>query len=239
MRQDNDVLFRIARVEGLVIYGLTHLVRGVPRLSGGSLANVRAFQSIGEALRTYLSTTYPQELRDEFPCSFELVSTGQLAEFDDPTGDSVVACTLFLYRTTINEQLRNTLQPSSFLVRSVSALPLELHWMLSVWSNSAAAEQVVFAWALSQLSQQPLLDLTTLNGAGFQPHEVIHVLPEELELEQLMRIWESIQPSYRLSTTYVTRVVRLDVANVSPPPVVTSRLVVHPSKLNEQAQGSG
>jgi hypothetical protein len=201
------------------------------------LANVRAFQAIGEALRTYLSTAYPAELREEFPCSFELVSTGQLAEFADPTGEATVACTLFLYRTTINEQLRNTLQPSSAQSRNVAALPVELHWMLSVWSNSAAAEQIVFAWALSQLSQQPLLDLTTLNGAGFQPSEVVQLLPEELPLEQLMRVWESIQPSYRLSMTYVTRVVRLDIANVSPPPVIAARLLLNPVKAQERPLG--
>jgi hypothetical protein len=187
------------------------------------VANVRAFQAIGEALRVYLSSTYPSDLRAEFPCSFQVLSTGQLAQFDDPS-DASVACTLFLYRITLCDQLRNSYQPGRTPPAQPPALPLELHWMLSVWANGAAAEQIVFAWAMRQLNQQPLLDSTMLVDADYAPSDVVHIVPEELPIEDLMRIWDAIEPSYRLSATYVTRVVRLDVDHDRPLPAVTTRM---------------
>lgn len=190
------------------------------------MANFRAFHAVGEALRVYLNTTYSQTaLAVEFPCSFQLLSTGQLANFEDPA-DSSVACTLFLYRVTISEQLRNALQPGRAQPPLQPALPVELHWMLSVWATAAAAEQIVLAWAMQQLNRQPLLDTGMLLGADFEPGDVVQVIPEELPLEGVMRVWESLEPSYRLSATYVTRIVRLDMQDAQPPPVVAIRLSV-------------
>lgn len=198
------------------------------------MANVRAFQSVGEALRVYLSTSYPQSLRDDFPCSFQVLSTGQLSEFDDPS-DSSVALTFFLYRMTISEQLRNAFQAGRTPMQVQPALPVELHWMLSVWANGAAAEQIVFAWAVSQLNRQPLLDASMLEGADFDPGDVVHVLPEELPIEDMMRIWDAVQPSYRLSTTYVTRVIRLDQPEVAPPPVVATSFNIRVGRPREHS----
>jgi len=191
------------------------------------MANVRAFQSIGEALRLYLSTTYANSgLEAEFPCSFQVLSTGQLANFEDPS-DASVACTLFLYRVTLSEQLRNAFQPGRTIAPVRPGLPVELHWMLSVWAGGAAAEQIVFAWALHQLNRQPLLDSSMLLDASFGPNDVVHLVPEELPLEDVMRIWEALEPSYRLSATYVARAVRLDIDLDRPPPVVNLRLGIN------------
>ncbi|MCC6872716.1 MAG: DUF4255 domain-containing protein [Sandaracinaceae bacterium] len=192
------------------------------------MANIFAFHSIGEALRVYLATTYPQRLRDEHPCSFALLSTGQLARFEEPTETSV-ALTLFLYRVTVNEQLRNTFQPGRTPPELAPALPVELHWMLTVWATSAAAEHVVLAWAMSQLNRQPLLDTSMLPDAGWSPGDVIQVLPEELPLEDVMRIWEAVEPSYRISASYVARVVRLDSEQPVQQPVVERRFEMHTS----------
>ena len=38
----------------------------------------------------------------------------------------------------------------------------------------------------------------------------MQVLPVDLSTEDLMRVWDALEPSYRLSTSYVARVVRLD-----------------------------
>lgn len=198
------------------------------------MANVRAFQAVGEALRVYLSTSYAQtSLATEFPCSFQVLSTGQLANFDDPS-DAAVACTLFLYRVTLSEQLRNAFQPGRTVAPVVPALPVELHWMLSVWSNAAAAEQIVFAWAMHQLSRQPLLDASTLIGAEYGQSDVVHVLPEELPIEDVMRIWDAVEPSYRLSATYVARVIRLDLDSESTVPVVNIRMPISARGPEEQ-----
>ena len=115
-----------------------------------------------------------------------------------------------------------------------AALPLELHWMMSVWASSAPAEQVVFAWAMGQIARMPVLDSSTLIDASWDPGDMIQVLPEELPIEDVMRIWDALEPSYRLSATYVARAVRLDMPDANAPKMITRRFVVQTRPREEQ-----
>lgn len=82
--------------------------------------------------------------------------------------------------------------------------------MLTVWSASATAEHAVFAWAMRQLHNQPLLDASVLTDKGeWTAQETVQLIPEELPLEDLMRVWDALEPSYRLSASYVARVVNI------------------------------
>jgi hypothetical protein len=57
------------------------------------------------------------------------------------------------------------------------------------------------------------------------PLDRVQVIPTDLSLEDIMRIWDSLQPSYRLSVAYVARVVLIDPAEDIPGalPVVSTR----------------
>jgi hypothetical protein len=186
-------------------------------------------------LRLYLDASYPAALRAEFPCAFEVLSLGQLTSYEDPT-ESNVAVTLFLYRVTVNEQARNRWQPGRQPKEFPPALPLDLHWMVTVWASGSTAEHVVFGWALSQLERLGSLDTSRLTpDGGWHPSDVVQVLPAELPLENLMRVWDAIQPSYRLSTTYVTRVVRLDLDAEVVKPAVAIRHEVSDTLAPDEA----
>jgi hypothetical protein len=39
---------------------------------------------------------------------------------------------------------------------------------------------------------------------------VIQIIPSELAVEDMMRIWDALTPPYRLSVSYVARLVRID-----------------------------
>lgn len=67
------------------------------------------------------------------------------------------------------------------------------------------------AWAMRALHRSPVLDLSVLSeDGGWRRDESVHVLPAELSTEDVMRIWDALEPPYRLSASYVARVVRLD-----------------------------
>ena len=102
----------------------------------------------------FLRNTYPQELRDAYPCDFRIVSSGEMAENTEEFNTSV---TLYLYRIIINEHVRNA--PAANRHDS-SRVPLsvDLHFMLSIWADSAAAEHTLCAWVMSQLHQHPIMD---------------------------------------------------------------------------------
>jgi len=78
---------------------------------------------------------------------------------------------------------------------------------------------------MRELYQHPLLDVATLSPeAGWSAADMVQVIPAELSTEDLMRIWDALEPSYRLSVSYIARMVRLDVATPEPGrPVVAVR----------------
>lgn len=171
------------------------------------MANVQAIHSVGESLATRLRNAYPESLRARHPCDFRVVSSGELAG-ENVNFDSTL--TLFLYRVTVNEHLRNARRINDPLDAD-SPMALDLHYLLTVWSGSALVEHTVLAWTLQYLHAHAVLDASSLSPeAGWERGDVIQLIPAELSTEDLMRIWDAIDPAYRLSVSYIARVVRID-----------------------------
>jgi hypothetical protein len=188
------------------------------------VANVFALHSVGDSIVTFLRNTYPANLygRAMPACTFELVSSGELAaEIADTT-----RITLYLYRVTVNEHSRQTHRPGAPSDVPVP-LGLDLHYLLTVWAGNGLDEQVTLAWAMRQLHLFPVLDASSLSPeAAWSGDEVIQIIPAELSTEDVMRIWDALDPAYRLSVSYVARLVRLDPdsPDASGRPVVARRL---------------
>lgn len=190
------------------------------------MTNILAVHSVGESLRTYLENSYPAELRATVPCEFRLVSSGELTDTDKFDG----VLSLYLYRMTVNEHFRN----ASRMVdpgRENTPLALDLHYLLTAWADSAFNEQTMLTWTMRQIQQHPVLDRSSLSAeADWTAGECIQLLPTELSTGDVMRIWDALEPAYRLSVSYVARVVRID---TDPQPVgrptVASRFSFAPS----------
>jgi|CXWL01.1.fsa_nt_gi hypothetical protein len=170
------------------------------------MANLHALHSVGASLVTNLRNTYPNDLRVAHPCEFRLFSSGEMGR----TEERGTTLSLYLYRVTMNEHLRNLRRVNES--SDVEApLSVDLHFLLTVWADNALAEQVILAWAMRQLHQRPVLDQSTLSPeGGWESGDIVHLIPAELSHEDLMRIWDALEPSYHLSLSYVARVVRID-----------------------------
>jgi len=184
------------------------------------MANVAAVHSVGDSLVTYLRNAYPEPLRTDQPCEFRLLSSGELDDADQLT----TAVTPYLYRVVIDEQTRNlpdVLRPGA----TPYPLSLCLYYLFIVWAGEATAEHTLTAWVMSELNQHPILDRSNLSATGgWGPHDQIHIVPIDMTNEDLMRIWDAITPSYRLSLPYLARVVRIDPDEVEEGlPVVATR----------------
>ena len=117
---------------------------------------------------------------------------------------------LYLYRIVIDEHTRNKPRINH---PNQNPLPLSvaLYYLITIWSDSALAEHTIAAWVMSQLNQHPILDQSTLSSSGgWEPQDQINIIPIELSNEDLMRIWDAVNPGYRLSIPYMARVVRVD-----------------------------
>src|SRR5205085_2806484 len=103
-----------------------------------AMANVFATHSVGNSLITYLKNAYPEPLRTDLPFDFKLISSGELSAGPDPRN----TVTLFLFRTTQNEYLRSR-KISSDPANANPPLSIDLHYLLTVWTDNALAEQTV------------------------------------------------------------------------------------------------
>lgn len=178
------------------------------------MANIAAIRSVGTSLTTYLTNAY----RDTaFPpgvtkpdCTFTLTSIGGVRANQVPPSDTSVSVLVFLYRASINHHLRNAGRTVDSAARPVP-LSIDLHYLLSFWAGSGENEQLVLAWTMRQLHEVPVLDSSILSReAAWAADDVIQLIPEEISTEDLMRIWDTLAPDYRLSLSYIARVVRID-----------------------------
>jgi len=187
------------------------------------MANAFAIHSAGNALVTYLRDTYPAQLQGRaLPnCAFELLASGGLSAQPEQEGTRIG---LLLYQITISEHQR---PHSSARLPASGCVPLglDLHYLLTAWGATPQEEQIPLAWAIRQLHATPILDASILSPeAGWQPDEILQVLPAAIPVEELMRIWDSLNQAYRLSLAYVVRGLRLDAEpGHAVPPVVARR----------------
>jgi hypothetical protein len=97
--------------------------------------------------------------------------------------------------------------------------------MFSFWASSAENEHLALAWTIRQLNETPILDNSILSrDAAWEPDDIIQLIPEGLSNEDMMRIWDALQPDCRLSLSYIARVIRIDPdEGVERRPVVATR----------------
>jgi hypothetical protein len=185
------------------------------------MANLRAIHSVGFSLAKYLRNAFPAELRTETGCDFQLVSSSEINAKDIDFGPAV---TLYLYRVTMNPYLRNS-QHVNAQQQTVLPLSVDLHYLLTVWAENPLKEHIILGWVVRELHMHQTLsqsDLTT--DGGWEADELVQLIPAELSNEDLMRLWDALEPPYRLSVSYIARVVRIDAQTQGPErPVVARR----------------
>jgi hypothetical protein len=187
------------------------------------VANHRAIISVGDSLVTYLQNAYPAQLRADFPCSFQLVSSNELNSSFQDFGTAV---TLYLHRVAVDPYLRNSIHtdPSKQFV----PLSVDLHYLLTIWADTALAEQTILGWVVRELYTHQALSQSDLTPAGgWSADDIIQVIPGEISNEDMMRIWDALEPPYHLSLSYIARVVRIDPDVIETGlPVVARRLYI-------------
>ena len=186
------------------------------------MADYTAIYSVGNSLAQYLGNSFPPELKRQHPSvKFQLVASSQIAEEDQTNLDQVV--TIFLHRITINENFRAATQIQDE-PKKRPVLFLDLHYLITYWGTDPQAEQTVLGWTMLQLQSTPILDNSILTPSNiWDPAETVQLVPADLSLEDILRIWDALGPKYRLSVAYIARVVRIDTGITPGPPVVATR----------------
>jgi hypothetical protein len=122
---------------------------------------------------------------------------------------------VFLYRVSVNGVYRT---PSGRLTpdgrRQRTMLPLDLHFLLTVWANEPSLQHQIVGWMMRVLEDTPSLVNGQLNhqSAGiFQPDETVELTVGEMSNDEFFHLWEILgSKNYHVSVPYLARVVRIE-----------------------------
>jgi hypothetical protein len=154
--------------------------------------------------------------------TFELFTTTSF----DPTPTSKVS--LFLYRIGVDPTRRHKeYPPASFGAGPRVALALELHYLLTVWVNDAEREHQVLQDCLEIMEANAIVSGSLLDPAyTWAPDDALKVTLDSLSHEDMMRLWDLLEPTYRLSVPYLVRTVKLTPVEQAVAPPVLARVNV-------------
>jgi hypothetical protein len=121
---------------------------------------------------------------------------------------------LLLYRIYHNGTARTPPGRSTPLGRLRTRLPLDIHFLLTAWGQTASRQHEIAGWMMRVLEDHPTLPAGLLNAYHpevFDQSEAVEVTLGELATEDLFRIWEvMISHVYQLSVPYVARVLQIE-----------------------------
>jgi len=172
------------------------------------MATYPAIAVTGQALLGLLADACP---RADFPgARFDLY---QPKDFGTPMEEGL---SLYLYRLAINGA-RRALPPRTDATgrRFRPPLPLDLHYLLTAWSKTAAKQQRLLAWAIRTLEDVPVLHASFLNsyapeGEVFRPSESVELMMDQLTLADMNNLWSSSKTGPPLSVGYLIRMVAVE-----------------------------
>jgi uncharacterized protein DUF4255 len=169
------------------------------------MATFQAIAATGQAMLGLLADAVP---KPEFANSqFELY---QISNFGNPMEEGV---SLYLYRIAVNGTIRNrppVTGPDG--IRRKPPIPLDLHYVLSVWARSAVKQQRLLGWTIRMFEDVPILPTGLLNNYGpepeiFQPGETVEIILESLTLQDFNNLWSATKTALPVSVGYVARMV--------------------------------
>ena len=153
------------------------------------------------ALEDFFKNRLPSELSGGgINAQVSLMGSADIAK---PISGNVLG--IYLHRITIDQHGRNRFFPPSGtdLKPPTPELPVNLHLLLIASAGSATIEADLIAWAMVELANHTQLDI------GWGEGERINIVPEEMETEELMRLFDLFDKHYTSTMAYVARSVRL------------------------------
>jgi hypothetical protein len=134
------------------------------------------------------------------------------------------AITVFLYYIGINGEARNG--PPRLLsdgTRSRPFLPIELRYLITPWASKPADAHLILGYALQVLSGFAAMSRGQLSGSSWDDDDTVQLLPESLPVDTYHDIWEPSEIPYKLSISYLVRILGIEpLATEAVPPVISA-----------------
>lgn len=179
------------------------------------MAGPAVIRDMGETLVAILQATLsgivaPNNVRVATPDSFQ-----DLEPTPQPT------CTIFLYRVAVNSVMRNG--PRLSLGGGVTTrplLPVDLSYLITPWARDPRDEHLMLGTILQGLYDHAELGPADLSGASWVADDSVQLVLETLTLQEHFCIWDTVGMPYRLSLTYMARIIGItSTERITAPPV--------------------
>ncbi|HLP57644.1 MAG TPA: DUF4255 domain-containing protein [Candidatus Deferrimicrobium sp.] len=168
------------------------------------MANYRAIKVACEGVLKLLKSNFRPDDFNNTQFQFEVYLA------DDFAQPMAAGVSLFLYRVYINHSHRTPagrIGPDG--QRFKTMLPLDLHFLLTVWGKDASLQHTIIGWLMRVLEDSPILPpglLNSLDPGVFHPEETVEIIQAELNNEDFISIWrDMIEKKYQLSVPYMAR----------------------------------
>ena len=118
--------------------------------------------------------------------------------------------TVFLYHVGINAELRNG--PSRSLGNGrPPSLPLDLRFLVTPWTKDTRDAYRIIGAISRVFYDRALLGFGELLGDNvWAPDDTVQVIMESVPVEQLFDIWDPTDIPFKLSLTYLARIIGID-----------------------------
>lgn len=167
------------------------------------MAAVAAIHAVVSGLAQHLTRAHQISPVQDVSCTFTPVGTSEFKKLDGKN----TTCSIFVYRVSHNEHARN---PRNGPGPGRPPLAVNMHLLLTMWADSPLKELTVLAWVMRELHAFPVLDRSLLAASGgFSAAESVQLIPEELTLDDMTKLWQALTPPLRPSITYVARNVQI------------------------------
>ncbi len=157
------------------------------------MATRLAIQATAKAIRRLLEEVCP---RSDFPnAEFKIVQAEDIAG----ANFQLEGITIYLYHITPNPSRSNMpVRFTSTGKRTRPPLSLDLHFMLTPWSDSSDIQLSLLGWAMSVLDDSPIITASYLNFdfqgmVVFHPDETVKLLLNPLPMQEMALLWENLR----------------------------------------------
>jgi hypothetical protein len=187
----------------------------------GTVATARVIHDLGDTLVYLLRAGIPASHVD--PSNIYVATPDNFQGLTPPPRPTI---TIFLYRVAINPELRNgprRLLPDGRRTRPL--LPLELSYMITPWAKETRDEYRIIGRVLQILYDRAELGPADLQGTAWSPDDSVQLILETIPMEDHFRIWDTTNLAYRLSLTYLARVIGLEPGEAEEVPPVAEAIL--------------
>jgi Pvc16 N-terminal domain len=138
--------------------------------------------------------------------NIELTSPKEMQQAQEGVGVSV-----WLYRVVRNaDMLNNPPERPAPNQLAHRALPLTLHYLITPITDDPEAKQALLGRVLQVFNDHATLRGADLGDTLSGSREELRIALETLTVDELARVWDSLDEAYQLSVSYSVQVVKID-----------------------------